>query len=251
VVADEVKQLADKTAHATTEIESVTSTMNQLSRSVSDSVQTSLERLGASTDAMEMVVIALSDIHNLVGDVSERAHQIAIASTEQQKVSREMAGNLADISSAIDDENRHIDLITHHAHAATKAGADQLNIFADSPDERVVLRAVKGSHLLWKIQLEETLRRRGTLDRNQPARGHADCRLGKWIEGRGKARHGTSHTYMELATTHKHMHDVGKQIADLITEGRHDAADGKLTDLEVSMTQVFQALDEMLKELEG
>jgi len=102
VVADEVKQLADKTAQATTEIESVTSTMNALSRNVSSSVDNSLQRLAKSGEAMENVVMSLSDIHTAVSDVSARAQQIAVAANEQQKVSHEMANNLATISGSLE-----------------------------------------------------------------------------------------------------------------------------------------------------
>jgi len=240
VVADEVKQLADKTAQATTEIENVTSTMNKLSQNVSNSVDNSLLRLSTSTDAMENVVMSLSDIHTVVSDVSERAHQIAVAASEQQKVSHEMANNLATISGSLDDEERHIKLITLHAQAASEASASQLNKFADWQDERILLRAVKGSHLLWKIQLEQALQS-GENSATGGCSDHHQCRLGKWIDGPGKIRFGNQGAFQKMATDHQHIHDLGIQIATLMAERKHEIAQEKLTDLEVAMTHTFRA----------
>ncbi len=249
VVADEVKQLADKTAQATTEIESVTSTMNQLSRNVSSSVDNSLQRLTKSTDAMENVVMSLSDIHTVVSDVSERAHQIATASSEQQKVSHEMADNLATISNSLNDEERHIMLITQHARAASEASASQLNKFADWQDERILLRAVKGGHLLWKIHLEQALFAGEQIDMAS-CRDHHQCRLGKWIDGTGKAHFGKHDAFQKMTAAHQRIHEIGIQIATLMNDDNHETAQDKLTDLEVAMTHTFQGLDELIRSLE-
>ncbi|MHB8472759.1 MAG: methyl-accepting chemotaxis protein [Gammaproteobacteria bacterium] len=249
VVADEVKQLADKTAQATTEIESVTSTMNTLSRNVSSSVDNSLQRLAKSGEAMENVVMSLSDIHTAVSDVSERAQQIAVAANEQQKVSHEMANNLATISGSLEDEERHIMLITQHAHAASEASASQLNKFADWQDERILLRAVKGGHLLWKIHLEQALQSGAKINLAE-CRNHRQCRLGKWIDGPGNVRFSGQAAFQKMVAAHQRSHDLGIQIATLMADNKHDIAQDKLTDLEVAMTHTFQGLDDLVRMLE-
>lgn len=178
VVADEVKQLADKTAQATTEIESVTATMNNLSQNATGSVETGLQRLAKSNESLETVVIALSDIHGVVNDVTERSHQIAVAAGEQQKVSRDMACSLAEITGGLEDESRRVGMLAQHAQVVAAASARQLNTFADWEDDRVLLCGVKGGHIMWKLALDQALERNEPLD---PAgvKGHDECRLGK------------------------------------------------------------------------
>jgi methyl-accepting chemotaxis protein len=220
-----------------------------LSRNVSSSVDNSLHRLTKSTDAMENVVMSLSDIHTVVSDVSERAQQIAVASAEQQKVSHEMANNLATISGSLDDEERHIMLITQHARAASEASASQLNKFADWQDERILLRAVKGGHLLWKIHLEQALYGNERIDM-ATCRDHHQCRLGKWIDGPGKAHFGTHGAFQKMTAAHQRIHDLGIQIATLMNDNKHEIAQDKLTDLEVAMTHTFQGLDDLVRSLE-
>lgn len=198
---------------------------------------------------MENVVMSLSDIHTVVSDVSERAHQIAVAASEQQKVSHEMANNLATISSSLEDEERHIKLITLHAQAASEASASQLNKFADWQDERILLRAVKGSHLLWKIHLEQALQS-GEKVALSECSDHHQCRLGKWIDGPGKVRFNNHGAFQKMTTAHQRIHDLGIQIATLMADNKHDVAHDKLTELEIAMTHTFQGLDDLVRSLE-
>lgn len=246
VVADEVKQLADKTAQATTEIESVTATMNDLSQNAAGSVETGLQRLAKSNESLETVVIALSDIHSVVNDVTERSHQIAVAAGEQQKVSRDMARSLAEITGGLEDESRRVGMLAQHAQVVAAASARQLNTFADWEDDRVLLCGVKGGHIMWKLALDQALERNEPLD---PAgiKSYDECRLGKWLAGRGRRHYGSHPAFAPLDDAHRRLHDLGGEIAALLAAGKADSGRMRLAELEGALDAVFAGIHKLLQ----
>lgn len=250
VVADEVKQLADKTAQATTEIESVTATMNELSQNATGSVETGLQRLSKSNESLETVVIALSDIHGVVSDVTERSHQIAVAAGEQQKVSRDMAHSLGEISGGLDEESRSIGLLAQHAQVVAAASARQLNTFADWDDDRVLLCGVKGGHLIWKLTIDQALQKSEPLDPAE-VKDHTECRLGRWLAGRGRQRFGSQAAFDTLDTAHRRLHDVGREVAAHIAEGDSAKARDSASEIDTALNAVFTAINELLHTNEG
>ncbi len=250
VVADEVKQLADKTAQATTEIESVTATMNELSENATGSVETGLERLSKSNDSLETVVVALSDIHSVVNDVTERSHQIAVAAGEQQKVSREMASTLGTITGGLEEESRRVGVLAQHAQVVAAASARQLNTFADWEDDRVLLCGVKGGHLMWKLALDQALERGEALD-EAAVKGHRECRLGKWLAGRGRRRFGSHPAFDSLNSAHRQLHDLGVEVASLLAAGQVEDARGRVAEIDAALDAVFAGIHELLRREAG
>lgn len=246
VVAGEVKQLADKTAQATTEIESVTATMNDLSRTATASVQTGLQRLSTSGESLETVVVALSDIHAVVNDVTERAHQIAVAAGDQQQVSHGMARTLSEITSELEEESRRIGLLADHAQVVAAAGARQLSAFANSEDDRILLCGVKGGHLMWKLTLDEALRK------NEPVapesvKDHHECRLGRWLADRGQQRYGTHPAFRALVSAHCQLHALGREVADLLASGDAEAGRAQMDEMDNVLDTVFSGIHELLR----
>ncbi|HQU15111.1 MAG: hypothetical protein B7Z66_05215 [Chromatiales bacterium 21-64-14] len=246
VVAGEVKQLADKTAQATTEIESVTATMNELSRTATASVQTGLQRLSTSGESLETVVVALSDIHAVVNDVTERAHQIAVAAGDQQQVSHSMARTLSEITSELEEENRRIGLLADHARIVAAAGARQLNAFADSEDDRILLCGVKGGHLMWKLTLDEALRKNEPVS-PEGVKGHQECRLGRWLANRGQQRYGVHPAFRGLVASHRQLHECGAEIAGRLASGNLDAARAQMGEMDSALDTVFSGIHQLLR----
>ena len=81
-------------------------------------------------------------------------------------------------------------------------------------------------------------------------RDHHQCRLGKWIDGSGKAHFGNHGAFQKMTAAHQRIHDLGIQIATLMNDNKHETAQDKLTDLEVAMTHTFQGLDDLIRSLE-
>jgi methyl-accepting chemotaxis protein len=240
VVADEVKKLADKTAQATGEIESVTGTMNALTAKVNDSVDDSLERLGKSVTALETVATVMGDGSRIVMDVNDRVHQIAAAAEEQSTVAGEMARNLSDVTNALQCEAMSIEAVNDHARALTGSAMTQLNLLAKSPHEGLLLQAVKSDHLMWKLKLAGVLESGITLSEAE-LKDHTQCRLGKWYLGPGKERFGHLTAFRDIEAPHARVHMLGREIVQLAaTNALDQAVAARLFELIDQLTQAMQ-----------
>jgi methyl-accepting chemotaxis protein len=248
VVADEVKKLADKTAQATSEIETVTTTMNSLSDSVNNSVQTSLARLAESSTALETVATVFAEGTSVVRDVGDRVHQIAAAAEEQSVVSAEMARNLTSATSALKNETDQVQAISQHAHQLTDITRHQFELLADFGHEALLLQTVKSDHLLWRARLTDAIHGKQRLSESE-IKDHSQCRLGKWYYGAGQARYGSSPAFRAMETPHVAVHRLGREIAELAAANELGTALGKLEEMGSLSEQLFVHIDQLAGEI--
>jgi methyl-accepting chemotaxis protein len=248
VVADEVKKLADKTAQATSEIETVTNTMNSLSSNVNESVNTSLARLADSSTALETVATVFSENTAVVRDVNDRVHQIAAAAEEQSVVSAEMARNLTAATSALKNESGQVEAINRHVHQLADSGRRQFELLADFSHEALLLQVVKSDHLLWKARLIDAIHSQQHLSDSE-IKDHTQCRLGKWYYGNGQARYGASAAFRAMEVPHAAVHRLGREIAELAATGALVAALRKLEEMETLSDQLFVHIDQLAGEI--
>lgn len=246
VVADEVKQLADNTALATNEIETVTATMNTLSGSVSESVNNSLVHVENSNDAMEEVVMLLAEIHAYMSEINDRAQHIATASGEQQRVSQEMAHSLEDISVAHEKQNDVLDVIAKHMHQSAMDHACQLDKFASWGNPVLFLTGIKGSHARWMLQLKEILYQHGSTQADSLQIASEDCKFQHWAHNAGAESFAQHPSFTALLEVHQRVHDTGMDIASKIKEGNLYEGRAALPALDQSIQQFFTHVDEIL-----
>jgi methyl-accepting chemotaxis protein len=242
VVADEVKKLADKTARATGEIETVTNTMNTLSGTIGESVQASLQRLNQSNAALETVAVSFADSTALVREVNDRVHQIAAAAEEQSVVSSEMAGNLANATTALRSESQQIAAILEHAHELGALQQQQFGLLADFGQDRLLLEVVKSDHLMWKMKLTDLVYGLKNLDESE-IKDHTQCRLGRWYQSAGQERFGSLPAFQAMDAPHAAVHRIGREIADCMKSGDRDGALRRLEEMDALSRQLFDYLD--------
>jgi len=98
VVADEVRKLAEKSAHSANEIDQVTNSLNQKSTSVETTVQTGLRSLQTTQDHVERVSAVLTEAGDSVTQSSHGVSDIAASVSEQSLASTEIARNVEKIA---------------------------------------------------------------------------------------------------------------------------------------------------------
>lgn len=243
VVADEVKKLAGKTAQATSEIESVTNTMNSLSSAVGESVKTSLVHLNESNEALELVATVFSEGTAMVRDVNDRVHQIAAAAEEQSVVSGEMSNNLAAATTALRHETTQVESIGRHTHELIENCHAQFDALAKVGHEGLSLQAMKAEHLLWKVQLTDAVQ--GQQGRSEEALpDHSQCRFGQWLAGEGRRRYQHLGAFQALETPHTALHQRGAEIARLAASGDSESARQQLAGIESLSDELFRCIDQ-------
>ena len=98
VVADEVRKLAEKSAHSANEIDQVTSSLNQKSTHVEATVQAGLRSLQATQEQVERVSTVLTEAGEAVTQSSHGVSDIAASVGEQSLASTEIARNVEKIA---------------------------------------------------------------------------------------------------------------------------------------------------------
>lgn len=104
VVADEVRKLAEKSAHSASEIDSITQSITQQSQRVEDAIASGLQHLSSSQESLEKVAVVLSEANGVVTQVSEGLSNITETAEGQRITSREVASNVEAIA-AMSEEN--------------------------------------------------------------------------------------------------------------------------------------------------
>ena len=98
VVADEVRKLAEKSAHSANEIDQVTSSLNQKSTHVEATVQAGLRSLQATQEQVERVSTVLTEAGEAVTQSSHGVSDIAASVGEQSLASTEIARHVEQIA---------------------------------------------------------------------------------------------------------------------------------------------------------
>lgn len=109
VVADEVRKLAEKSARAATEIDSVTQTLGQQSTLVEKSIQKGMESLRSGNDVLENVASALSEAKTSVVDADQGIGNITASVQEQKVASNDIAIHVEKIAQMAEDNRLAID----------------------------------------------------------------------------------------------------------------------------------------------
>ena len=250
VVADEVKKLADKTAEATAEIEGVTATMNELSEQVGQSVSQSMERLGQSVEALEVVATTLAENTAAVVDVAQRVAQIAQAADEQRAVAQDMAARLNEITASLTSETEQVRRLTEDSRELVRHVQEQFGALAEGCDDELLLEVVKADHLLWKVRLALLLHGQIEIAEDE-LKDHTQCRLGRWYYGEGGRRHGAAQAFRAMEAPHQRVHALAREIWTLAREGRTEEALERLQQMDGLSAELVGLLDELRAEMGG
>jgi len=248
VVADEVKQLASKTEKATVEIETVTNTMHTIMDEVGSSMTASKDSLGTSLDSLETVAIALGEVTAVVNDVTAQVQTISTSANEQQSVSAEMASKLNEITLAVQHENQQVNDIALHTKALSSSIVSQFSHLADFGHDETLLHTAKADHINWKIRLTSMAMGVESIPDNELV-DHTQCRLGKWYYSRGEEQLGDFEAFQQMEHPHARIHELGKDIAALASQGQTSAACQKIDEMDNYSQQLGVHIDKLLSEV--
>ncbi|TCS73275.1 methyl-accepting chemotaxis protein [Sulfuritortus calidifontis] len=115
VVADEVRKLAEKSAQAASEIDSVTQTLNQKSGSVETAINAGHSSLASSLEFVETVAMTLAEANAAVQQASAGMSNITSAVKEQSSASTQISTNIEQIAHMAEENSMSVERTSESA----------------------------------------------------------------------------------------------------------------------------------------
>lgn len=250
VVADEVRSLAQRSAEAAREIESIVGALVTSASNVDGIVNNTVSALeDAHVDRIQLEK-TITDAQQAATGNLDTATQIASAATEQAAVSHNMAHGVQNVSDGVEQSASIFkDLFTHVEHIR-KIQGQTLTSF-DINDIRILLRIAKSDHICWVDKVIRFALFGDKTIQEHELKDHTQCRLGKFLASENSQVIQSHPRYQELVRDiHPKVHQSGIEIYRRAKEGSepeklHDAVDGLIGHSD----RVLEILDALVKSL--
>lgn len=253
VVADEVRQLAQRSQGATGEIQTM---IHQLQEGVAQSVQLmdqSQEQAASVSQATEYMQTTLNAITDATGRVSDMSAQIAAAAEEQTTVSEDINQNLVIINDGAMETVIHagnINASTSEMGAGIAQLIQQMRAFKVDITPQVELEMAKSAHRAWRVRIRNFLDGKSALSMEE-ASSHDECDLGRWCNTVGLQSFGHLSAMQELQRPHEQLHGLIRQIIETRGKGSDQEAERMFEQVELFSEQIVSLLDQLIADIES
>ncbi|MDA8231530.1 MAG: methyl-accepting chemotaxis protein [Magnetospirillum sp.] len=242
VVANEVKNLANQTSKATTDIRSRITTLRQEIDAILTAMGEGAQKVDSgqnlvlgSVDKMRTVSSEIRDVTTLMRDIADHLGQQRVAA---QEISQNLEGAAARSKSDTDAVNALIDISMQ----ASAGLGDMLTELNQVEIRNAVILLAKSDHVVWRRHLAEMLAGRATLDHKELS-NHHNCRLGKWCDSVEDRRILDHPAFRALEAPHRRVHELGIEAARRFNQGDFDGAVEAVAAIEEPSSEVQRLLD--------
>lgn len=251
VVADEVRQLAQRSQEATGQIHGM---IEQLQQGVEQSVnviERSHQEAEKTVEQTEAARLALQEITEAMRRISDMSAQIASAAEEQTAVSDDINRHIVSISEgAVETVGQTANIIAATSGIGSEIAAlmNQMRGFKVNIEPHVELALAKSAHRAWKVRLRSFLDGQASLSLDQ-AVSHNDCDLGVWYIGEGMKNFGHFPEMKALEEPHKQMHNLIHEIIKVKQQGQTSQAEDLYLQVDDYSDQIVALLNEILAKI--
>ena len=251
VVADEVRQLAQRSQEATGQIHGM---IEQLQQGVEQSVEVierSHQEAEKTVEQTEAARLALQEITEAMRRISDMSAQIASAAEEQTAVSDDINRHIVSISEgAVETVGQTSNIIAATSEIGSEISAlmKQMRGFKVNIEPHVELALAKSAHRAWKVRLRSFLDGQSTLSLDQ-AVSHTQCDLGVWFSGDGMQNFGHFPEMKSLEEPHKQMHVLIHEIIKAKQQGQISEAEDMYLRVDDYSDQIIALLNEILAKI--
>lgn len=222
VVAEEVRKLAERSATAAHEIESLIAQTREI-------VGTGASMVTGTSSSLERILVEVSTLARQMEEIDLASREQAKASsdiTEQTEgvraTSEQNAAGAAELAATVQETVRHLDTLAQVSDKlAQEASAFQL----DGSNENLDVISAVSAHQAWSGRLKNVLdgQSQETLDPSLVGRDDR-CVLGKWIHGPGQQCCGHLPEFPTLKDKHAFFHRLAAEVLTAHAGGQRERA---------------------------
>ncbi len=243
VVADEVRNLARKTARITHEIENLTHNLRDQSADVGTDMSRSVQRV-------QRVGALVTNTGETLGKVGAMLEQVRSVTSEQTGLMRQLVGDAdrqrgdaqraAQLLTQLADRFEGMMQLTRTARERLKTGVTAVSSW---PDMAVTLRVSLAMHYQWIGALLTAAQTGQKVDMD--VSNFHGCYFGKWYFGAGAAYFGSNAGFAAIDPVHQDVHTTGQALVEALRDGdgaRIDELAARLEALSERITERVEAL---------
>lgn len=251
VVADEVRQLAQRSQEATGQIHGM---IEQLQQGVEQSVRVierSHKEAEKTVEQTEAARLALQEITEAMRRISDMSAQIASAAEEQTAVSDDINRHIVIISEgAVETVGQTSNIIAATSGIGSEIAAlmKQMRGFKVNIDPHVELALAKSAHRAWKVRVRSFVDGLSSLSLDQ-AVSHTQCDLGVWYLGEGMKNFGHFSEMKALDAPHAELHKLIQEIIKAKQQGDNQLAEDLYLKVDDYSDQIVALLNEILAKI--
>lgn len=244
VVADEVRNLAEKTSHSTKQIGETVSDMQKSISTVTQRMDVITKMLMEQRAGIDSSFNNFQDIYNSSLDLNQSISEIMAASEEQNAVIYEISSNLKEMSDASElsinnlaelfkaFNNMALSLNTletkfTNIKYASKAGSF---IAAKTAHVAFMRRLLVNNYMKNVIQLPN----------------HQTCSFGKFYYSDGMEKYGDDKDFRAIEPIHKKIHDLGIQVMSNIENNKFNENKKLVEEFEKDVEDLVSILDKLI-----
>ncbi len=268
IVASEVKELAGQTANATEtisgrirEIQGITKNVVRMIQDIAQQNQ-ELNQINTSiAAAVEEQSVTTADIARTIAGTAQGSQLVSrdvkeMTDSLQQEIStniREASVGVSEVSASIQQVNAgvrknataivgNVAFSRELAQLASelREGFNKFNLGS----HKFNISMIKAAHITWRLHLEAMLHQGKNLSLAEIP-DHTQCDLGKWLATPEAQELKKIPEYPEMVHHHEQVHILAYRIAELHHDGQEKEAHLMLEEFNISIRNLFAALDKL------
>lgn len=244
VVADEVRNLAEKTSHSTKQIGETVSDMQKSISTVTQRMDVITKMLMEQRAGIDSSFNNFQDIYNSSLDLNQSISEIMAASEEQNAVIYEISSNLKEMSDASE-------LSINNLAELFKAFNDMalsLNTL-ETKFTNIKYASKAGSFIAAKTDHVAFMRRllvNNYMKNVIQLPNHQTCSFGKFYYSDGMEKYSDDKDFRAIEPIHKKVHDLGIQVMSNIENNKFNENKKLVEELEKDVEDLVSILDKLI-----